>query len=184
MEYELIRSGRKTLSLEVKTGGKIVVRAPYRLSKKRIEQFLFEKEEWILATQRKVLERDKKTSDIDKLSEAELMMLKKEAKKELTRLAEEYAYIMGLTYNRISVRAQKSRWGSCSREKNINFNCLLMLAPEAVQRYVVVHELCHLWEMNHSQKFWAQVSTFCPDWKIQRSWLKTHGDELISRLPE
>lgn len=184
MEYQLIRSARKSLSVEVKGDGTIIVRAPLRLSKRRIDAFLIEKEEWIMGAVARQLERKSHRTDIGCLSKEELETIKKQARKELTALCGEYAEIMGLEYNRIAIRAQKTRWGSCSRDKNLNFNCLLMLAPEGARRYVVVHELCHLREMNHSRRFWGLVSLYCPDWKDQRKWLKLHGAELLARLPQ
>ncbi|MCR4960845.1 MAG: M48 family metallopeptidase [Lachnospiraceae bacterium] len=184
MEYELIRSARRTLSVEVKPDGRIVVRAPLTLSKRRIDRFLLEREEWIEDAQRKYEKRNEALLKIDKLSEKEIRDLKNEARRELTALCEEYADIMGLDYNRVSIRTQRTRWGSCSRDRNLNFNALLMLAPEGARRYVVVHELCHLWEMNHSKRFWDKVSKYCPDWRYERRWLKKNGDALIARLPD
>ena len=89
---------------------------------------------------------------------------------------------MGVTYGRITIRNQVSRWGSCSSVGNLNFNCLLMLAPPEVRDYVVVHELCHRKEMNHSPAFWAEVEKMIPDYKAHKKWLKDNGTALISRL--
>ena len=75
-------------------------------------------------------------------------------------------------YHRITLRNQKSRWGSCSTQKNLNFNWRLAMAPVEIIDYVVVHELCHLKEMNHSASFWKLVSEACPDYKKSRKWLK------------
>jgi predicted metal-dependent hydrolase len=91
---------------------------------------------------------------------------------------------MGISYGRITVRSQHTRWGSCSAKGNLNFNCLLMLVPQEVLDYVVVHELCHRKELNHSARFWAQVERILPDYRIHRKWLKDHGSALIGRLPE
>ena len=90
-----------------------------------------------------------------------------------------YAEILGVSYGRISIREQKTRWGSCSAKKNLNFNWKLMLAPPDVLDYVVVHELCHLVHMDHSQAFWALVGSVLPDYRVRRRWLKEHGDELM-----
>ena len=90
--------------------------------------------------------------------------------------------MVGVTYGRITIRNQRSRWGSCSGKGNLNFNCLLMLTPDHVIDYVVVHELCHRLEMNHSPAFWAQVERVLPDYRKSREWLREHEKELIGRL--
>jgi predicted metal-dependent hydrolase len=88
----------------------------------------------------------------------------------------------GLAYNRLTIRGQKSRWGSCSRKGNLSFNWKLMMTPEPVIDYVITHELLHLKEMNHTKKFWELVSKHCPHWRERRKWLKEHEAELTARL--
>jgi predicted metal-dependent hydrolase len=84
----------------------------------------------------------------------------------------------GYRHGRVSVKEQKSRWGSCSRAGNLNFNWRLLLAPLPVLDYVVVHELAHLKEANHGPRFWALVASVCPDYRVHRRWLREHGHEL------
>ncbi|WIG60289.1 MAG: putative metal-dependent hydrolase [Ktedonobacterales bacterium] len=84
----------------------------------------------------------------------------------------------GFTYGRVTIKEQKSRWGSCSRLGNLNFNWRLLLAPLPVLDYVVTHELCHLKELNHSPSFWRLVAHACPDYATHRRWLRQHGHEL------
>jgi predicted metal-dependent hydrolase len=84
--------------------------------------------------------------------------------------------------NRIVIKGAKTRWGSCSRKGNLNFNWKLMMVPEPVIDYVVIHELCHLKEMNHSSKFWQLVGEHCPEWRKHRQWLKKHESELSARF--
>lgn len=93
-----------------------------------------------------------------------------------------FAPIVGVEYGRITIRMQKSRWGSCSSKGNLNFNCLLMAMPEEVRDYVVVHELCHRKQMNHSDKFWAEVEKVLPDYKVSRKWLRDNGEEIMNSV--
>ena len=88
---------------------------------------------------------------------------------------------MGVTYGRISIREQKTRWGSCSSAGNLNFNWRLIFAPESVLDYVVVHELAHRKEMNHSRTFYDIVESILPDYRISRRWLRDHGSSLWDR---
>lgn len=182
MDYELIRSQRRTLSLEIKPDGRLVVKAPLVMSTKRIHEFIEAREDWIEKTRAKVLKKNAGIEDVKKLSPKELTALKKKARELIEPLLEDYSEIMGCSYGQVAIRAQKTRWGSCSGKKNLNFNCLLALCPEAVMRYVVVHELCHLKYMNHSKAFWNEVEEYMPDYKIQRAWLRKNGDMLIARI--
>ena len=115
---------------------------------------------------------------------AELSQMTSKARQDLTERVEYFAPRIGVSYGRISIRHQKTKWGSCSSKGNLNFNCLLMLAPEAVRDYVVVHELCHRKQMNHSEAFWAEVERVLPRYREARKWLKTHGQELMQYNPQ
>lgn len=101
----------------------------------------------------------------------------------ITEKADELATQMEVTYGRLTIRGQKTRWGSCSRQGNLSFNWKLMAAPAPVVNYVVVHELAHLKEMNHSKKFWQLVARYCPRWREHKKWLKEHAALLGSELP-
>lgn len=85
---------------------------------------------------------------------------------------------LGLRYRKVFIKNQRTRWASCSKKGNLNFNWRLLWAPPEVLDYVIVHELCHLVEMNHSPRFWAQVALWCPDYKKHRKWLRVHGRDL------
>ena len=182
MEYELIKSKRKTFSVEIRPDGSICVKAPILMSKAAIDKILLSKEEWILKQQKKMQKKASEFDTIEKLTDDELKELKKKAKKIILPLVEDYSEIMGVIYGRVAFRTQKTRWGSCSREGNLNFNCLLALCPEPVIRYVVVHELSHRVYMNHSKAFWLTVEEYMPDYKEHRKWLKQNGEFLIKRL--
>ena len=116
-----------------------------------------------------------------KLSEEEIRQLKREARRVIPQRVAFYAEKVGVNYGRISVRAQKTKWGSCSAEGNLNFNYLLMLAPPEVLDSVVVHELCHRKEMNHSDRFYAEVLRVYPEYKKYWRWLKENGSLLQQR---
>ncbi len=107
-------------------------------------------------------------------------MLTTAAKREIPGIVERYAKIMGVDYGRITIRHQKTRWGSCSSKGNLNFNCYLMLAPQEVLEYVVVHELAHRREMNHSKAFWKIVEQYKPNYKWSKRWLKEEGVKLLA----
>jgi hypothetical protein len=92
--------------------------------------------------------------------------------------ASHWAPQLGVTFGRVSVKDQKSLWGSCSRAGNLNFNWRLTLAPPDVLHYVVIHELAHRLEMNHSRRFWAHVERICPDYRVHRKWLRKNGEAL------
>ena len=109
--------------------------------------------------------------------------LRKQARQRITTRAEYYSEKLGVTYNRIAIKDTSSRWGSCSSLGNLNFSWRLILAPDYVLDYVVIHELCHLLEMNHSKAFWAHVASMQPSYKISRDWLKNHGQELMNYKP-
>ncbi len=176
--YDIIRSDRKTLSLEVRKDGKLLVRAPKRMKDKEIARFVEQKSAWI----GKCLEKQKAYGEKEPFSAEELENLSTEASEYLQNRIPYYAKLMGVSVGKICVRKQHTRWGSCSAKGNLNFNCLLMLFPQEVTDYVIVHELCHRKEMNHSPKFWAEVAKYCPEYKLLRARLKTEGVEYMARL--
>ncbi len=170
------------MAIEIKRNKEIIVRIPYRVSERAAKKFVEEKREWIEKTLEKIDAARENREEKPKFSDTELKIIKKKAKREIPILVDEYAPKIGVTYNRISIRAQKTLWGSCTADGNLNFNCLLVLLPERVMRYVVVHELCHRKEMNHSKRFWSEVSKILPDYKLLRKELKEKGGEYLERL--
>ena len=182
-KIELVRSNRRSIAIEVTSDLRVIVRAPRRLSEREINRFVGEKADWIDIHLRKMKERQEQHSEgQDKaLTEQEIRLLTTRAKRVFPPKVKKYAEIIGVTYGNITIRMQKSRWGSCSGKGNLNFNCLLMNAPEEIVDYVVVHELCHRKEMNHSDRFWAEVEKVLPDYKERRKWLKDNGMSLGMR---
>lgn len=178
MEYKIKRSNRKTLCLEITVEG-LLVRAPLRASAEEINSFVEKKRDWIEKHLKKAQEREKCVS---KLTREELEQLAKEACRVIPERVAYYAPLVGVTYGRITIRNQHTRWGSCSSKGNLNFNCLLMLAPPEVLDSVVVHELCHRKEMNHSAKFYEQVLRVYPDYHKWNRWLKENGRALMARM--
>ena len=178
---KIIKSNRKTIAVEIKSDATVIVRVPSRMTDREIYRFLKEKEGWIKEHLKEAEKLQKEKEDVQKLTMEEVRQLADLALEKIPERVRYYAEIMKVSYGRITIRNQKTRWGSCSGKGNLNFNCLLMLAPEKVIDYVVVHELCHLIEMNHSKAFWEQVERVMPDYKVQKQWLKDHGNEIMSR---
>ena len=177
------RTKRKTLSLELKDGG-LLVRAPKRMSNREIQMFILSKKSWIEKHQKIIDERRELQKQYQPYTEDELKKLAKKAKEIIPAKVKHYAEIVGVSYGRITIRCQKTRWGSCSSKGNLNFNCLLMELPDEIIDSVVVHELCHRKHMNHSKTFYAEVESVFPGYKRCRKWLKENGHIYLSRLPQ
>ena len=118
----------------------------------------------------------------NKYSPEELNAILEEAKDKLPRLVVRYAKKMNISYEKVFVKTQKTRWGSCSSKGNINLNCLLMKVPPYVRKYVIVHELAHRKEMNHSEHFWKLVANEMSDYQKAVKWLKKNGEAVIGKL--
>jgi len=180
-DFTLIRSARKTLGIEI-INSKIIVRAPQRMPKCEIDRIISENSDKIQKMLEKAAQRESSLKDIVPLTGEEIRSLGEKALAYIPERVKHYALMMGVTYGSITIRNQKTRWGSCSSKGNLNFNCLLMLTPPEVIDSVVVHELCHLLEMNHSSRFYAEVLKFCPEYYKWDSWLKEHGGAILRRM--
>lgn len=174
--YRLVRSSRRTVAIQIQPNGDLIVRAPRRMPTGAIDQFVASKRNWI----EKHL--PKQEALLPQFTEEELHALAQQARRVIPERAAYFAPLVGVTYGSITIRSQKTRWGSCSSVGNLNFNCLLMLIPEKVRDYVVVHELCHRKEMNHSPRFWEEVEKILPDYRESRRWLRENGQTWIGRL--
>ena len=176
---KIIRSRRKTLSIEISADGTLIARAPMRMKNDDIISFAESREKWINEHMQKI----KRTAvqECDMLTPAELRECAERAARIIPQRAAYYAPLIGVTYGLITIRCQKTRWGSCSTAGNLNFNCLLALAPPEVLDSVVVHELCHRKEMNHSPRFYAEVLRVFPEYDKWHSWLRENGAALLRR---
>lgn len=177
----VIRSKRKTISIQIHADLSVTVRAPERASQKEIERVLREKEPWIKKHLEQMHRQAEECEGVKPFTDEELQQLADRAVCHITKRVAYYAALIGVDYGRITIRNQKTRWGSCSSKGNLNFNCLLMLAPWEVIDYVVVHELCHRKEMNHSKAFWREVERILPDYRESEKWLKNRGILLMRR---
>ncbi len=176
----LIKSNRRSVGIIVKPGGEIIVRAPKRMPNPMILSFIREKESWIV---KNYLKQSKLPSapDSEPKSPHTLALEKRyrdAAKEYIPKRVEYYHAFTGGQYTKITIRDQKTRWGSCSSNGTLSFSFRLMMAPPRILDYVVVHELCHLTHMNHSKEFWNMVETILPDYKEHRKWLKENGHTL------
>ena len=172
IEAQVVYSRRRSLALEIKTDGQVIIRAPEGISEGVLMEFVRTRQEWILKkwsdseTKRRNLAQvfPQEYEEDPKLEAA----YRRKARERIGQRTAYFAALMGVTYGRISIRSAKTRWGSCSSEGNLNFHWKLVLMPPEVLDYVVVHELAHRKEMNHSRKFWAEVKNVLPDYEKRR----------------
>ncbi|MEE0980838.1 MAG: SprT family zinc-dependent metalloprotease [Acutalibacteraceae bacterium] len=168
-EIKIIRSKRKTLSLEVKENGEVVLRAPFWCSGKTIDAFVNEKIDWL----KSALERQKKISENKvQLDDKRIAELKRSAKILLPERVNYYSKIMGVEPTGIKITSAQKRFGSCSTKNSICFSYLLMLYPQEAIDYVVVHELAHIRFHNHSKDFYGFIESVLPDYRNREKLLK------------
>ncbi len=167
-DYQLIRSKRKTVSVEVNGAGLVVVRAPLRMPAFMIDAFVSRRSEWI---DRAVEKQRRKNAAAVHVSRQDMEQLRKQAKKILPGRIAFFAEQMGLEAPPFRVTSARTRYGSCSPKNSLSFSLFLMAnTPEAID-YVVVHELAHIRNKNHGPRFWAEVSSVLPDWKARKKTL-------------
>ncbi len=160
----------KRLKLIVHSDASISLSAPMRFSERKAEKFVYEKSDWLFER----IEFFKKQNDKKQLktTRADFLRQKEKARKIILEKIKKINKYYNFKYKRVSIRNQKTRWGSCSRQGNLNFNYRLIYLPENLFDYVIVHELCHLREMNHSARFWKLVAEVMPDYKSARRELR------------
>lgn len=177
----LIRSDRRSLGFEMRRcpdgGGEFLIRAPRRMHLSDIEQLIYTKERWITEKYQKLLVDNVRKKSLDIPDYVTQQWLKTEGVQRFQEKITFWADRMQVTYGKVTIRDQKTRWGSCSSRGNLNFNWRLLLMPEAVMDYVIVHELAHRKEMNHSAAFWHVVENYMPDYRERLQWLRENGGQ-------
>ena len=165
MNYELKLNRRaRSIRITVRSDGSVLVSAPRYAGMARIQRFVLEKQDWILEKQKQF----EAIPRARKLSLNEIRELKRKAKAMLQDRLSYYSKIYGVRYKKVTVRSQRTRWGSCSRQGNLNFNYKIALLTPELADYIVVHELCHIKEFNHSKNFWTLVAQTIPDYKLKK----------------
>ena len=176
----VIRSRRTTCAIGLDRDGSLVFRGPYGITDAEVMRMLEKHRAWIL--KKRAGAKKESVPPAERLTRSDVEALAQRALKVLPQKTAAAAKRLGVTCGRITIRCQKTRWGSCSPAGNLNFNCLLMLCPEDVRDYIIVHELCHRLEMNHSPRFWAEVEKQLPDYRQQQKWLRINGPALLARI--
>jgi predicted metal-dependent hydrolase len=156
--------------LRVDTDGRVRVTIPRGGSRREAEAFVQRNIDWV------VRQRARTSTELRPVEDEKASRHK--ARRELPGRLLELAARHGLAVSRVSVRNQRSRWGSCGRDGHICLNWRLVLMPESVRDYVLVHELMHLRRMDHSPAYWRLVAEACPDYRSARDWLRRHGPSL------
>jgi predicted metal-dependent hydrolase len=168
VQYKVIYSERKTVAISIENC-EAVVKAPIDTDEETIRKIVLKHSQWI---EKHVEQQKRKASMFKDLTEDDIKAIKKDAKRYFTAKTEYYAKIMGIDYGRITITSAQKRFGSCSSKGNISFSYRLMLYPEVAREYVIVHELAHRREMNHSKRFYDVIAKVMPDYKYRKRLLK------------
>ena len=168
-EYELIRSRRRTLALEITRDCRVLVRAPMRLSRTRIDAFVSSRQDWIARNLES--QRHRLAAAPPEPTAAEIAALKKQAAEVLPEKVAYWSRKTGLTATGVKITTARRRYGSCNSQNSLCFSCFLMQHPEEVIDLVVVHELCHTKVRNHGPDFYALLEQHLPDYKDRKKLL-------------
>ena len=176
IRISVIRSTRKSLSLEVRDANTVLARIPTRVSDRELKAFVENHRSWILEKTAVMAEREENRKSTpapppELLSKTDRMKIQLKIGKRVRH----YCETMGVTVGYVTVKSQKTRWGSCSAKGNVNFNYQLAFLPEELLDYVVIHELAHRRHMDHSRAFWAEVEKYCPDYRERKAALKEYS---------
>ena len=185
-KLQIIRSKRRTLSLEITQDLRIIARAPKLMPRAAVLLFVGSRQDWIIQhislMEKKLDAARSRQQQIPDLGPAAVDALKRQARLTIPQRVSALAPVVGVKYDKVTIRSQVSRWGSCSSKGSLSFNCLMLLAPPEVLDYVVVHELCHIKVPDHSSRFWAEVQRVMPDYREKQKWLRDNGTLLIQQI--
>jgi predicted metal-dependent hydrolase len=210
-QIKIVRSHRRSLAIYIERDGTAIVKAPYLIPKRFIDQFILEHQDWITKHSRKIITAQSSrledeylylgekvtftpgnytaiTIRGDKLLFPQSLLFRKnkeltnwyisEASRIVTLQVEKYARLMKTEYREITFSDTRSQWGRCTSDNRLQFSWRLVMSPILVLNYVVIHELVHTMEKNHSQLFWMRVRNFNPSYRQQIKWLKDNGPSL------
>lgn len=165
LNYRIKKSSKaKRVSIRIDQNRQVTLTMPARFPEYLAKQFIDQKQAWI---------EDKLSTIPDNIyTQEHYKQHKEKARKIISARVQDWAQIMGLSYNRLSIRHTNTRWGSCSSKRNLNFSYKLIFLDPELMDYVIIHELAHLVEMNHSKRFWNIVATYCPDYSDYRDKLR------------
>lgn len=165
IEYTLRKHRKaKRLKLAIYCDGNFVVTMPWRMSIISADQFIRLHADWVLE-KLKAMKKIGRKSVFSRHSHSEYLKLKEYARDLVSRRLEKFNALYGFEYKGVAIRNQKTRWGSCSSKKNLNFNYKIVLLPPRHADYIIVHELCHLKEFNHGKRFWSLVAQTIPEYE-------------------
>jgi predicted metal-dependent hydrolase len=176
VEYDLIQSKRRSISIEISREGRVFVRAPFWLSKKEITSFVERKESWIQRSLAKCLN----LSPPRVISKKELESLRQKAKNLILPRVEYWSSVTGLGDKGAKITSARTRFGSCSGKNSISLSLFLAEFPLYLIDYVIIHELCHTIEHNHSSSFYCLLEKFVPNWRLLKEEMKSIPIPLVS----
>jgi hypothetical protein len=177
IEYRLVRSKRRSIALHITDDAVLCVRAPHKVSREIIDDFINKKIKWV----KKHLNMARAHMEAACAARQEAQPIdhyKKQAKQFIPARVGELSSLTGLSYKGIKITSARKRFGSCSLTNKLTFSWRLLLAPEEVLDYVIIHELAHTAEKNHSKRFWSKVRELMPDYRSAHTWLKQNGASL------
>ncbi|MFA4942403.1 MAG: M48 family metallopeptidase [Patescibacteria group bacterium] len=177
IEYAIKKyKNNKNLRLAINSSGHLVASKPWYLTEKTLKNFILKNSQWIIEKMSQ-WQKIKETNPF-RSNQKEYSTYKKQAERLIIKKVNDFNQAYQFKFSKITIRNQKTRWGSCSSRGNLNFNYKLVFLPERMINYIIVHELCHLRELNHSPRFWSLVAQNIPNYKIIQKDLQKKGIEL------